>query len=175
MKPRSSPGWIRYPEPIMFVRKLILLAFPAVLAAQSSVTGAARQATSSGVHILQPSAMQWKTVPGYPPGYRRAMLEGETDQPVPITYRVRLPDGFRFAPHIHPWDEHVTVLEGKWHLGIGKTFDLAKMTTLEAGSFVIIPAGVPHFVLAEGQTIIQVHGLGPLGMKFVQSEEPQSH
>lgn len=156
----------------MFLRKLILLALTPLLAAQSSVTEAARQATSPGVHILQPSAMQWKTVPGYPPGYQRAMLEGDADQPVPITYRVRLPDGFRFAPHIHPWNEHVTVLEGKWRLGIGRTFDVSKMTTLEAGAFVIIPAGVPHFVVAEGQTIIQVHGLGPLGMKLVPSEQP---
>lgn len=154
----------------MFLRKLIVLAFTATLVAQSSLIGAGRPATPSGVLMLQPAAMQWKTVPGYPPGYQRAMLEGEADQPVPITYRVRLPNGFRFAPHVHPWNEHVTVLEGKWHLGIGKTFDAAKMTTLEAGSFVIIPAGVPHFVLAEGQTIVQVHGVGPLGMKLVQDQ-----
>ena len=146
----------------MFGRKLILVAFIPLLVAHSSA--------STGVRILQPSAMQWKPVPGYPPGYERAMLEGEADQPVPITYRVRLPDGFRFAPHVHPWNEHVTVLEGKWRLGIGKTFDVATMTTLEAGSFVIIPAGVPHFVVAEGQTVVQVHGVGPLGMKLVPSE-----
>jgi quercetin dioxygenase-like cupin family protein len=158
----------------MFHRKLVFLALTPVLAALPSDMGAVREATSSAVQILQPSAMQWKTVPGYPPGYQRAMLEGEADKPVPITYRVRLPDGFRFAPHIHPWNEHVTVLEGKWRLGIGDSFDTAKMTTLEAGSFAIIPAGVPHFVLAEGQTIIQVHGLGPLGMKLVQSAQPQS-
>ena len=152
----------------MSFRKLTLLACTAVLA-QSSVPGAAHQPASSRVTILQPSAMQWKSVPGYPPGYERAMLEGEADKPVPITYRVRLPNGFRFEPHTHPWNEHVTVLEGKWRLGIGKTFDVAKMTTLEAGSFAIIPAGVPHFVLAEGQTTIQVHGVGPLGMKRVQN------
>jgi quercetin dioxygenase-like cupin family protein len=158
----------------MFLRKVTLLALMPLLVAQSSVTAAGGQATSSGVHILQPSAMQWEAVPGYPPSYQRAMLEGEANKPVPITYRVRLPNGFRFAPHVHPWNEHVTVLEGKWHLGIGKTFDIAKMTTLEAGSFAIIPAGVPHFVLAEGQTIVQVHGVGPLGMKLVQSDQPQS-
>ena len=150
----------------MLRRTLTLLALTPVLVAQSPVMPAA----SSDVQILRPSAMQWKSVPGYPPGYQRAMLEGDATQAVPITYRVRLLDGFRFAPHVHPWNEHVTVLEGKWHLGIGKTFDAAKMTTLEAGSFVIIPAGVPHFVFAEGATVVQVHGLGPLGMRLVQSK-----
>ena len=158
----------------MVLRKLILLALTPLLAAQSSVSRAGRQATSPDVKILQPAAMQWKSVPGYPPGYQRAMLEGEADQPVEITYRVRLPDGFRFAPHVHPWNEHVTVLQGKWRLGIGNRFDVAKMTTLEAGSFVIIPAGVPHFILAEGQTIVHVHGVGPLGMTLVRGDEPQS-
>jgi quercetin dioxygenase-like cupin family protein len=34
---------------------------------------------------------------------------------------------------------------------------------LEAGSFAIIPAGVPHFVVAEDHTIFQLHSLGPMG------------
>lgn len=148
---------------MMLPRTLSLLALTLMLAGG--------QATPPGVLIVQPSAIQWKDVPGYPPGYQRAMLEGDANQPVPITYRVRLPDGFRFAPHVHPWNEHVTVLEGKWRLGIGKTFDAAKMTTLEKGSFAIIPAGVPHFVTAEGPTVVQVHGVGPLGMTLVPGSE----
>ena len=160
----------------MFPRKLTLTlgALATLVISHPGVTVAGGQPAASGVLIVQPSAIRWKGVPGYPPGYERAMLEGEADQPVSITYRVRLPNGFRFPPHTHPWDEHVTVLAGKWHLGIGETFDVAKMSTLEGGSFAIIPAGVPHFVLAEGQTLIQVHGKGPLGMKLVGNEERRS-
>lgn len=118
--------------------------------------------------LLEPSSLEWKTVPGYPSGYRRAMLEGHTDSAVSVTYRVHLPHGFRFAPHTHLWTEHVTVLEGIWKLGIGKTFDATRMHRLAVGSFVIIPAGVPHFVSAEGSTIVQVHGVGPVGMTVVE-------
>lgn len=43
-------------------------------------------------------------------------------------------------------------------------FDAAKLTGYPAGSFIVIPAGVPHFVPAkDGSVIVQVGGTG----KFV--------
>ena len=58
----------------------------------------------------------------------------------------------------------VTVIEGTWYLGEGKTFDPAKLKGYPAGSFIVIPAGVPHFVAAkDGAVIVQVSGVG----KFV--------
>jgi hypothetical protein len=32
---------------------------------------------------------------------------------------------------------------------------------------VVIPAGTPHFVAAEGDTVIQVHGIGPIAFRLV--------
>jgi len=51
----------------------------------------------------------------------------------------------------------VTVIEGTWYLGKGTKFDSAKLTGYPAGSFIIIPAGVPHFVAAkEGTVVVQL-------------------
>jgi quercetin dioxygenase-like cupin family protein len=137
---------------------VILLAASVLVSARSGETG---------VHVVMPSEVKWTPVAGYPPGYQRTILEGEADKAVPITYRVRLPAGFRFPPHTHAWTEHVTVLEGTWHLGIGESFDTSRLKALPAGSFVIIPAGTPHFVSTEGEVIAQVHGIGPVGLTFV--------
>jgi quercetin dioxygenase-like cupin family protein len=53
------------------------------------------------------------------------------------------------------------VIEGTWYLGKRTKFDSAKLTGCPAGSFIIIPAGVPHFVAAkEGTVVVQLSGVG---------------
>jgi quercetin dioxygenase-like cupin family protein len=61
----------------------------------------------------------------------------------------------------------VTVLQGAWSFGVGDTFETSRLKTFPVGSFVVIPAGTPHFVAAEGETVIQVHGVGPIGFRLV--------
>jgi quercetin dioxygenase-like cupin family protein len=117
------------------------------------------------VRVITPGDLHWTAVPGYPPGYARATLEGAADKAVPFTYRVRLPAGFRFQPHTHAADEHVTVLQGAWAFGIGDTFDPSRLRSMPVGSYVAIPAGTPHFVAVESETIVQVHGMGPIGFR----------
>lgn len=141
----------------------------AVLVAGATVASGARSAggEDGSVRGVVPDEIQWSAVSGYPAGYARAMLEGEAGKAAPFTYRVRLPAGFRFQPHTHAGDEHVTVLQGAWSLGIGGTFDRSRLRAFPAGSFVVVPAGTPHFVAAEGDTIIQVHGIGPIAFRLV--------
>jgi len=122
---------------------------------------------ASAVRVATPSDIAWASVAGYPPGYARAMLEGEAASAVPFTYRVRLPASFRFQPHTHRSDEHVTVLQGTWSFGVGETFDASRLKPVPTGSFVVIPAGTPHFVATEREAIIQVHGVGPIGFEPV--------
>jgi quercetin dioxygenase-like cupin family protein len=117
------------------------------------------------VRGFAPDEIHWSAEPGYPPGYARVMLEGEAGKTAPFTYRVRLPAGFRFQPHTHAGDEHVTVLQGAWSVGIGSTFDASRLRAFPVGSFVVIPAGTPHFVATESDTIIQVHGIGPIAFQ----------
>src|SRR5262245_5992943 len=141
----------------------------AILAGLVMVASAPRSAPGEGqpLRAIAPDEITWSTVAGYPPGYGRAMLEGEADKPVPFTYRVRLPAGFTFQPHTHATDEHVTVLQGAWSFGVGNTFEAARLRSFPAGSFVVIPAGTPHFIATDTDTIVQVHGVGPIGFRFV--------
>src|SRR5262245_8718057 len=75
--------------------------------------GVTREAAPA-VRVVTTGEMTYVSVGGYPPGYARAMLEGDADKAVPHTYRVRLPTGFTNQPHAHDSDEHVTVLQGTW-------------------------------------------------------------
>jgi quercetin dioxygenase-like cupin family protein len=149
--------------PPCIVRRVIALGALFLLSTTVGSTIEARRA----VRVMIPGEITWTTVTGYPPGYARAMLEGEANKAVPFTYRVRLPAHFRFQPHTHASDEHVTVLEGNWSFAVGESFDASHLRVVPAGSFVIIPAGTPHFVATEGEAIVQVHGIGPISFRPV--------
>jgi hypothetical protein len=146
-----------------------LLAVTAALLVGFGLGGGLAQSARRDAQVVVPSEIEYKSVPGYPPGYARALLEGDPSKPTSITYRVRLPAHYKFEPHVHAWDEHVTVLEGTWYLGFGTAFEKSRLKALPPMSFAIIPSGTPHFVYTEGVVVCQVHGTGPVGLTFVKS------
>ena len=93
--------------------------------------------------------VRWFTPPYYNDGRQRAQLFGDSSQGragfdrIWID-RVKIPGGARVLAHTHPQDELVTVIEGTWYLGEGAKFDSAKLKGYPAGSFIVIPAGIPH-------------------------------
>jgi len=101
-------------------------------------------------------------------GAQLAVLAGDPTKPGPYTIRLRLPDGAKFAPHFHGEAENVTVLQGTLLVGIGDTVDPAKTIELPAGSFVSVPSGLHHYAMAKGETIVQIHGMGPSSMTMVK-------
>jgi quercetin dioxygenase-like cupin family protein len=54
-------------------------------------------------------------------------------------------------------------------LGIGETFDQAKLKAYPAGSFILIPAHVAHFLaVTEGPVIVQVSGHGIFRTNYLE-------
>lgn len=108
---------------------------------------------------LSPEQVRWFTPPYYNDGRQRAQLFGDSSKGGAWVDRVKIPGGKRVLAHTHPQDELVTVIEGTWYLGEGGKFDSARLKGYPAGSFIVIPAGVPHFVAAkEGDVIVQLSG-----------------
>ncbi|PYR72077.1 MAG: hypothetical protein DMF86_24590 [Acidobacteria bacterium] len=71
--------------------------------------------------------------------------------------------------HTHAQDELVTVIEGTWYLGEGVKFEAAKLRRYPRGSFIVIHAGVPHFVAAEkGAVVVQVSGTGKFQTEYLE-------
>lgn len=117
---------------------------------------------------VTPQQVQWLTT-YYKDGRERAQLFGDSNSGGTWVDRVKIPAGKRVLAHTHPHDEIVTVIEGTWYLGEGSRFDAAKLKGYPAGSFIVIPAGLPHFVAAErGPVIVQVSGNGKFGTEFVE-------
>jgi quercetin dioxygenase-like cupin family protein len=118
---------------------------------------------------LTADEVRWFTPPYYIDGRQRAQLFGDSGQGGTWVDRAKIPAGARVRAHTHPQDELVTVIEGTWYLGQGATFDSAKLKVYPAGSFIVIPAGVPHFVAAkEGTVIIQLSGIGKFQTNYLE-------
>jgi quercetin dioxygenase-like cupin family protein len=116
-----------------------------------------------------PLQVRWFTPSNYTDGRERAQLLGDSSQGGAWVDRVKIPAGKRVLAHTHPQDEPVTVIEGTWYLGEGTKFNSTKLKAYPAGSFILIPAGVPHFVAAtEGDVIIQLSGNGKFQTDYVE-------
>ncbi|HVH40030.1 MAG TPA: cupin domain-containing protein [Gemmatimonadaceae bacterium] len=110
----------------------------------------------------------WGPAPAvFPAGAQMAVLQGKPDSAGIFTVRLRFPDGYRIAPHTHPTDEYVTVISGKFRVGMGERADLPNAMTLEAGGFVTAPAMQAHYAAAEGMTVVQVTAMGPFALTYV--------
>ena len=141
--------------------KKMLLAIVAIVIALSAITLAMTWAGKAQKEVvgLTPEQVRWFTPPYYKDGRQRAQLFGDSGKGGAWVDRAKIPSGKRVLAHTHPQDELVTVIEGTWYLGEGERFDSARLKGYPAGSFIVIPAGVPHFVAAkEGSVIVQVSG-----------------
>jgi len=88
--------------------------------------------------------------------------------------RLKMPDGYRIAPHWHPQRENVTVLSGTLKFGMGDTFDKDKMASFPAGSFAYLDPDMHHYVLTSGEVIVQVHGSAPFQINYVNPADDPS-
>ena len=85
----------------------------------------------------------------------------------PYTVRLACDNGVKIAPHWHPTAENVTVLKGTFAFAMGSKWDPATLKELSTGAFVTAPARMRHFASCKGDTVLQVHGVGPLVINFV--------
>ena len=119
--------------------------------------------------------LQWGPAPPvFPAGAQMAVLQGNPGAASLFTVRLRLPSGYKIAPHTHPTDEHVTIIKGTFLVGMGASVDRKSMLTLHAGGFVTAPADHAHYAITEGQTEVQVHAMGPFAMTYVNpADDPR--
>jgi hypothetical protein len=125
--------------------------------------------------LFSAAQMQWgEGPPSLQKGAAMAVLEGDSAKEGMFTMRLRFPDGFEVKPHYHSQIEHVTVISGTLHFGMGDKFDRAKTRPMPAGSFGFWPIGMKHFAYAEGETVLQLHGRGPWTITYVDpTDDPR--
>ena len=125
--------------------------------------------------LFTPTQLKWTDgPPSIAPGAKMAILEGDPTKEGPFVMRLKLPDGYRVAPHTHPKPERVTVLSGTLHLGMGDKFDATKAKAMPAGSYGTWPPGMKHYAWVTGETVIQLHGNGPWVIEYLDpADDPR--
>lgn len=123
-----------------------------------------------------PDTIPWGPAPAFvAPGAQLAVLEGDPGASSgDYTVRLKMPDGYRIAPHWHPKRENVTVMSGTFKVGMGDAFDEAKMGAFPAGSFAYLDPDMHHYAMASGEVVVQVHGASPLQFNYVNPDDDPS-
>ena len=104
-----------------------------------------------------------------------AVLEGDPTKEGMFVVRFQFPDGYHIAPHTHPKTERVTVISGTLLLAMGENLDRSAAKALTAGTYGFWPAGMKHTAWSEGDTVIQLHGIGPWQINYVNpADDPRN-
>ncbi len=124
---------------------------------------------SQAQNAFTPDQVKWGPAPPFmPPGAQLAVVEGDPmASSGDYTIRLKMPDGYKIAPHYHPLRENVTVLSGTLKVGMGDQFDASKMMSFGAGSFAYLDPSMHHYAAASGETVIQIHGMSPVKFNYI--------
>ena len=106
------------------------------------------------------------------------VLLGDPDSAGPFVMRIHEPPGTIVPPHSHPVDENITVLRGTFWFGMGPQYDSAALRALPAGGYAFAPAGTTMFAATPEDAIVQVSGVGPFRIRWINGattlDEPGS-
>jgi anti-sigma factor ChrR (cupin superfamily) len=119
--------------------------------------------------------LKWGPAPNVlPPGAKIAVISGDPFKDDLYVVRLKMPAGYKIPAHNHPTAEYVTVISGKFNIGMGDKLDPKKGMMLHAGGFAAAPAQMNHYAWASGPTVVQVHGQGPFAITYVDPADDPS-
>jgi len=125
---------------------------------------------------IHANSLKWGPAPpALPSGAQAAIVTGDPSKDGPYVVRLKVPKGYAVPPHTHPTDENVTVLSGTFHIAMGDKLDKTKGDTVKAGGFFTAKAGMQHYAWASTPVVIQVHGIGPFAITYVNpADDPRN-
>src|SRR6202049_3775124 len=140
---------------------------------QMAAKPAAKSASTAHKNAFTPDQIQYGPAPAFlPPGASLAVLEGNPMGATgDYTVRLKMPDGYKVAPHWHPKRENVTVISGTLKVGMGDKFDESKMMSFPAASFAYLDPSMHHYAMASGETVLQIHGRAPLQINYIDPND----
>ena len=120
-------------------------------------------------HTVVPADdIKWGAAPAsLPPGAQAAALLGAPGKEGPFVLRLKFPAGFVIPPHRHSKDEFVTVIAGRVGITSGEKVERAAVKFVPQSSFIHLPAGMPHYLVAEVESIVQINGTGPFDVVYI--------
>lgn len=150
---------------LLIVAAFMTLVLPAIAAEPKS-------ALPDDHGIFAPGDMKWvDAAPILPPGAKMVVLKGDPSKEGIFVLRLRVPAGYRIMPHWHPAYENVTVISGEANIGMGSVFDKTKGHKIPTGGFGYLAPQMNHFFWADMETIIQLHGMGPWQLYYLNPDD----
>lgn len=142
------------------MRLIVALALPLL------VTASAAQAKTA------PAPLKWGPAPpALPSGAQMAVVSGDPGKTGMFTIQLKMPANYAVPPHSHPTNEVVKVMSGKLHYAMTDKMDMAKASTLTAGHSVTMKATMHHWVHAPAPATVQVSGMGPFAITYVDPKD----
>ena len=149
--------------------------FPLIALSLAAIVGLAIAQAGKAHVMLTPAELKWGNPPPvFEKGASFTVVSGDPGQAGLYVVRLKMPAGYKINPHWHPTDEHVTVLSGTFALGMGEKFDQATMKELPAGGYALLPADMRHYAMAKSEAVVQVHGMGPFVLTYVNPADDPS-
>ncbi len=128
--------------------------------------------------MIAPDGVKWEAPPegmatGTPsvaPGgeLRDARIEGDPAKAgAPYSIELSCTDGLKVAPHWHPRDENIMILQGTFAIGSGDQYKPAATHDMATGTYGFMPRRVHHFGSCKGETKMLIYGTGPFTINWV--------
>jgi quercetin dioxygenase-like cupin family protein len=133
-------------------------------------------ATAADEHVvISPDNLKWAAAPpAFPKGAQIAVLSGDPSKEGLYVVRLKVPAGYKVPAHTHPNDENITVVSGTFNFGMGDKLDEKKGDALKPGGFAHAPKGMQHYAWFTEDSIVQLHGMGPQGIIYVNpADDPR--
>ena len=110
---------------------------------------------------LQTNSDQWQPIQTVPGGLRRDLV-GDSRQPGPFKYQLKIPANSRVVVHQHSTDVHVKVVSGSMFIIIGEPLESSRARHFAAGSAFVVPAHTWHDEWWDEETVLEAEGVGPM-------------
>jgi hypothetical protein len=122
--------------------------------------------------ILRGDEIKWQPAPSaFSRGAMMSVLSGDPSKDGMFIVRVKMPSEYVIPPHWHSKAENVSVLSGTFHIGMGDKLDKANSRLIPPNGFAMLPASMRHFAWSSSETIIQISGMGPFDIHYVNPQD----
>ena len=146
-----------------------------VKASGVAVAGGRRRMRCRQHTLVPPQSIKWLNFPLAGPGVKAAVVAGDLDKPGPFVAPHQEPGGRQGAPALASRRRALTdPLRGRSRSGWATSSTRRSSTALPQGSYALLPREMHHFAQSKTATVVQVHGMGPFQINFVNpADDPR--
>lgn len=113
----------------------------------------------------------WQDEPLLPGAAQSALVAGDPSKPGVFMAYLKFPANYEIPAHTHPFAEIVTVLKGSVWNGMGKKLNRESGENLGVGASFTLPAGHPHYLWNEEESIVLLTATGPWNITYIDPKD----